>query len=287
MKPGRNDLCPCGSGKKYKKCCGASSSPVPIRVTKERDYVTLNRAIAYKGKIGRMRAEFCRHYIAHKQTVFKEIEKDLSDQTAVRREKITCHKGCFYCCSQYIAGTLQESEAIVYYLYQHEVALTNFIRAYPIWREKVRVNESLFKSIRDILNKGSAEGFTEKNRQAYQEATVLYLAQNIPCPFLSNGICSIYEVRPWPCAGVVATTPGEWCSPLTNDKPSVYISRLTPKEVPYFRETKALIMFPVPLGVYEILNGGFIWLSDIPDLEGLDNETMTDPEVRPILQRYL
>ena len=23
-KVGRNDLCPCGSGKKYKKCCGAS-----------------------------------------------------------------------------------------------------------------------------------------------------------------------------------------------------------------------------------------------------------------------
>jgi hypothetical protein len=23
--PGRNDLCPCGSGKKYKKCCGAGS----------------------------------------------------------------------------------------------------------------------------------------------------------------------------------------------------------------------------------------------------------------------
>ncbi|MFR4118040.1 MAG: SEC-C metal-binding domain-containing protein, partial [Bilophila wadsworthia] len=23
-KPGRNDPCPCGSGKKYKKCCGAN-----------------------------------------------------------------------------------------------------------------------------------------------------------------------------------------------------------------------------------------------------------------------
>jgi SWIM/SEC-C metal-binding protein len=23
-KPGRNDFCPCGSGKKYKKCCGKS-----------------------------------------------------------------------------------------------------------------------------------------------------------------------------------------------------------------------------------------------------------------------
>ena len=27
MKPGRNDPCPCGSGKKYKKCCGAT---IPI-----------------------------------------------------------------------------------------------------------------------------------------------------------------------------------------------------------------------------------------------------------------
>jgi hypothetical protein len=27
-KPGRNDPCPCGSGKKYKKCCGLDSTPV-------------------------------------------------------------------------------------------------------------------------------------------------------------------------------------------------------------------------------------------------------------------
>ncbi len=27
-RPGRNDPCPCGSGKKYKKCCGAASAPV-------------------------------------------------------------------------------------------------------------------------------------------------------------------------------------------------------------------------------------------------------------------
>ena len=24
-KPGRNEFCPCGSGKKYKKCCGAGN----------------------------------------------------------------------------------------------------------------------------------------------------------------------------------------------------------------------------------------------------------------------
>ena len=28
-KPGRNDPCPCGSGKKFKKCCGIQSKIVP------------------------------------------------------------------------------------------------------------------------------------------------------------------------------------------------------------------------------------------------------------------
>ena len=29
LNPGRNDPCPCGSGKKYKKCClGKTTSPV-------------------------------------------------------------------------------------------------------------------------------------------------------------------------------------------------------------------------------------------------------------------
>ena len=31
MKPGRNDPCPCGSGKKYKKCCGAT---IPIEAAR-------------------------------------------------------------------------------------------------------------------------------------------------------------------------------------------------------------------------------------------------------------
>ncbi len=26
-KIGRNDLCPCGSGKKFKKCCGSDGTP--------------------------------------------------------------------------------------------------------------------------------------------------------------------------------------------------------------------------------------------------------------------
>ncbi len=36
MNPGRNDPCPCGSGKKYKKCCGATIPIAPAPTTHAR-----------------------------------------------------------------------------------------------------------------------------------------------------------------------------------------------------------------------------------------------------------
>ena len=54
MKLRPNDPCPCGSGLKYKKCCG-SDNPPPFA----KDYFDLNRLIAYEGTIGQKRREFC------------------------------------------------------------------------------------------------------------------------------------------------------------------------------------------------------------------------------------
>ena len=290
MEPARNAPCPCGSGKKFKRCCGASPPSAPVRTPDKIDYLALNQAVAYKGKIGKMREDFCRQYIARKQTALQEIEKDQADKVAAMGEKITCRKGCATCCTQYILGTLQECEAIVYYLYQHEAALADFIRTYPIWRAKVRENEFIFKNIEDIAARCCKEGYTEKNRQDYQDAARWFLLLNIPCPFLSKGACSIHEVRPWNCAKPVVTTPSEWCHPSTNvknDVPNVYISRLTPEEMPFYRDTGAINLLLVHLGVYEILKGGFTWLSGIAGLDNMDKEALNDPEVKEILPRYV
>ena len=288
MKPSRNAPCPCGSGKKYKRCCGASSQPVTFRTRKDPDYVALNQAIAYKGKIGRMREDFCRNFIETKRTIIQKIEQDLVDQVKTKAETITCHKGCFYCCSQHVTATLQESEVIVYYLYQHPEVLTAFLQSYTRWRAQVRENQPLFDRMK-LLGNEAIESKMQKDKQvAFMEASMQYLTFDIHCPFLRNGICSIYEVRPWACASVVATTPGEWCSASNNNKPNVYLSRVMPTiDRLFYIELGALIILPVPLAVYEILHGGFIWLSDIPGLKGLDDNAMSDPEVKVILQRYL
>ena len=286
MKIGRNDPCPCGSGKKYKYCCGSSSSPVPVIGTKSRDYIALNRAIAYKGKIGKIREEFCIRFSDIQKKTIELIVKNLADKVADRGESITCHKGCSYCCSQFIGTTLEETEAIVYHLYNHEAVLNNFVKSYPIWRARVRENQVVFDKIEEEFNAFISGGRTGNSLLGYGEASISYLELNIPCPFLDNDECSIYEVRPYACASVVAITPGEWCSPANDNVCEVRMSNIVPKHVPYFREPSGMVYLPMPLGVYEILAGGFIWLSDLPGLKGLDIEAMTDPEVRPIIQKY-
>jgi SEC-C motif len=43
MPPGRNDPCPCGSGRKYKKCCGD-----PVKLAAERPPLAHSEIIAGK-----------------------------------------------------------------------------------------------------------------------------------------------------------------------------------------------------------------------------------------------
>lgn len=286
-KIGRNDPCPCGSGKKYKMCCGAEHWS-SIQPNKEIDHFKLNKEIAYKGKVGRMREEFCKHYIKRKQGAFKAIEQRIIKQTATAGETITCHKGCFFCCSQLIWAPLQECEAIVYYLYQHESLFIHFLKEYPRWRQEVRKNESLFQRINQLYEKEISTGYVGKYKTTIMEESVCYWAQNILCPFLRDGVCLIYEVRPWMCASVSATTPAEWCSPLNANKPMLYeVYGPWTKEVPLYGKINSFILFSLPIGVYNILKGGTSFLSTCPGLETLEKEAINDPEVRPIIQQYL
>lgn len=297
METGRNEPCPCGSGKKYKKCCGtaeatlAGGAPAQPTASAIMESFVLTGAMAYKGKVGKARANFCREYIARKQSSFKEIERDQAEQAAAKGETITCRKGCASCCTQYILGTLQECDAVVNFLYQHPDKLAYFMQTYPIWRNKVEQYDVAFKAIKEAIDRQIREGITEANTQAYDEANVRFMMLNLQCPFQDKeNACSIHEVRPWNCAKPVATTPKEWCNPFSNKenkKPTVYVSDLVPEEMPYFRPTKALNVMSVNIGVWQILTEGYAWLSDIPGLEGLMKEAMLDPEVQDVVAKFL
>ena len=63
-----------------------------------------------------------------------------------------------------------------------------------------------------------------------------YYTLKLPCPYLENEACSIYEDRPAACRELLVTSPAEWCQDMVN---------------------KPIRSVPVPIRVSTIL--GLLW----------------------------
>jgi Fe-S-cluster containining protein len=283
MKVGRNDPCPCGSGKKYKKCCGKTTHEPPTPSQEPNPFI-FNKAIAYKGVIGRQRQDFCIKYIAKKNKDFNLIQRTQIEETTKRGETISCREGCCSCCSLYVEAPIQECEAIVYWLYQNDEVLTTFLQKYPLWRDRIRENGDLFKQCGEFWNTERTADNAQILMPKYDEIQQRYFKQNIPCPFLHNSKCSIYDVRPYLCAAHIAISPREWCDPDSPNKPKVRTA--VPLEIMYdcsfyYKNLSQHIIAFMPIAIYEILKVGTLYFSEgrVPGLEHLDREFLADPEV--------
>lgn len=255
MSAGRNDPCPCGSGRKFKKCCGVHEPPIGQPEMVSRVISDLRRI--YSGALGKNREDAVLLYTEEKKRGIREVEEDQKTHNNANGESLSCHKGCTYCCYFFADATLQECEAIVYYLYRHEDVLTKFINNYPAWKMKTKKLDSKFEELGQSLNK---EEFVSRLKAVIRE----YHALNIPCPFLFDGACSIHEVRPWVCVGVAAVTPAQWCNPRD---PNYYLVRYYSSEI-LLRQEPALskpteinsVESAVPAVVFRVLRNGLDWI---------------------------
>ena len=262
MSSGRNEPCPCGSGKKYKKCCGTP------RVAP--DPVTLNRKAAYAGETGRRRRQFCIDYTAYKKTGLAQAETMLKERAAAEGATLSCKKGCSYCCRVYVFATLQEAECISHYLYEHEDALNRFLEAYRGWRRGLGLFERKLARLGQALARSLAGELSGGEQARFQADIIEYAMRKVPCPFLAENACSIYEVRPFVCAAVAASTPPDWCSVDSESVGRAKHFKLEfnlENEMPYFMPTRSPIVFGcMPELVHNILSGGYCFLADVAGL---------------------
>jgi len=260
--PERNNSCPCGSGKKYKKCCGltAGQNRVP-------DYVAINRDMAYQGVTGRQRAAFCNAYIAFKAAKIVEIDKTLQQEVTSTGVNISCARGCAHCCTQFVVASLQECECIVYYLYRHDKVREHFIRAFDGWRDNILKIEDSFRKINDLGEKINHGQAIDEDRRLFDEESRVYARQNNPCPFLIERACSIYEVRPYICANYFSISPPEWCQalhPSSRQAVHMKIGLNLGRDMPYFALPEgSRIVSSMPFLVYRILVEGYDVLTEI------------------------
>lgn len=273
-----NDRCPCGSGLKYKKCCGGVNPP-PFA----KDIYDFNRLIAYEGEIGRKRRKFCETMQKFMGKYYRTVMAHSNEVAKAAGKTITCAPGCSYCCCQFISTSLQEAEAIVFYLYdQGKDNLDFFINAYEAWRQRTKQLE-IFDQLMQLGQAAISDDQTVK--KLYMALAEQYSELNIPCPFLKENRCIIYRARPKVCASYVACSPPDHCD-VTNDlKHDAFMTMDYNAIVPYPFSPDAMIYANAPLLVYELLKGGYMYLSNMPGLEGLESQVFQDPAVTRIGKR--
>jgi Fe-S-cluster containining protein len=288
QKVGRNDPCPCGSGKKYKHCCGAVADL--IHFDKALDSVHFNAKIAYLGTIGRKRHVFCIKYIQHKKKLIEPISSKQIQAVQSQGKTVSCHKGCCYCCDEIFSISIQEAEAIVYYLYQHQNTLNAFIQAFPRWLAQARKHEDIFMRRQQVATKGLDGQISFANMvDALGKEAASYWKLHIHCPFLNDSECLIYEVRPWACASLFSTTPTEWCNPSSIHEPSIYWTKLpTTPDLPFWDARIAgHYQSNMPDMVYRLLTESIKFLWELPGLEKLREEFLSDLELRDFVKQLV
>lgn len=131
------------------------------------------------------------------------------DNTTRTGASISCQKGCAACCRMMIPVAPPEA-----------FALRTVVESLPSPKR-----ESLLKRFQDTQRTLEEAGLEkELQRLAFSEDQVTdeeleplnrdYYALRIPCPFLEDEVCSIYEQRPSACRELLVTSPAELCQDL-------------------------------------------------------------------------
>jgi Fe-S-cluster containining protein len=243
-----------------------------------------NKQKAYSGKLGRDRELFCLEYVKQKSKIVKEVEDSQVKESDSIGLSITCKKKCQFstCCMEYVDATIQECEVIVYYLYHHPEALSQFLKNYPMWKEKVSLNESISKEF-DIIYQELSSKQNPTNQRILNELEnrcfdlhIRYFDLHISCPFLLDNQCIIYDARPYACVGAYSTSPRDLCALRSDMLPPIKRSMLPDDTfyIPLFYYGKLDIPNPFFMvrNVYDILVSGYTHIAEMTGLVELGKE---------------
>jgi Fe-S-cluster containining protein len=242
----------------------------------ESQYETMKQ-IAYMSEIGRRREAFCLFMTHRMQTYHREVAEGALDAAHSAGKQITCAKGCSLCCTQFVGVSIQEAEAIVYYLYHNPDVLEFFLSGYDTWRTR---------SGREEADWAVRISSSPDERQSALNA---YNRLNIACPFLRENLCTIYAVRPLTCASLSSVSPAHLCSCSSQTYPVYLIAPVHESDRPpylWLTEEKQFLCSTMPEMVNVVLSHGYLFLLKWLDSEDLTKEVLSDPFLQGVLSKF-
>jgi len=184
-----------------------------------RQIASIERA-AYQGSYGAWRRDFCQRYREVLTRICREAAAEQDEDIVAMGAAASCHKGCAYCCSQYVSAPLAHGLVITDYLYTHPKLQDPFLLRYEKWRRALAENTTL-----QALEQYTT--FAPVVRRTPQTLLDDYAKLNIPCPFLADNICVVYPVRPICCASYVSLSPPDYCLPDSSDLAMICEARIS------------------------------------------------------------
>ena len=130
-------------------------------------------------------------------------------QSIAAGNTLSCKKGCAACCRMLVPVSAPEA-----------FALRDYVQTLPD-AERARLTQRLAVTRTALLAHGlwndlleMGESANPPDDAALEPINRAYYALRLPCPFLEQEVCSIYEQRPAACRELLVTSPAEWCQDL-------------------------------------------------------------------------
>jgi Fe-S-cluster containining protein len=146
-------------------------------------------------------------------------------------QALSCARGCAACCRMLVPVSAPEA-----------FALRDMVATLPEDRREA-VRNKLAETTARLERAGllaQLHQMAETDRPVtdamMEPVNRAYYALKLPCPFLENEACSMYDDRPAACRELLVTSPAEWCQDMVN---------------------KPVRAIPVPIRVSTIL--GLLW----------------------------
>jgi Fe-S-cluster containining protein len=132
---------------------------------------------------------------------------DIIVMRAIARETkaghpVTCRAGCGVCCSQMVPVSPPE----VFYLVDMLSSLPSEMH------NSIRQRFELITAVLEQRNMIDYLMEPEYSDDPFLAIARDYFSLNLPCPFLVDASCGIYEHRPVACRDYNVTSPAEWCT---------------------------------------------------------------------------
>ena len=143
-----------------------------------------------------------------------EQAQELEEQRALRSgETISCRKGCAACCRMLVPLSAPEAFALQASIESLPPERRNHLLA-RLDAAKLRLQENHLWDPLEALS----ESLTPPTDEALEPLNRAYYSLRLPCPFLEEEQCSIYEERPAACRELLVTSPAEFCQDLTDPR---------------------------------------------------------------------